>query len=198
MDFMQILTDVNFWIQLIQEFQNLGPFGPILLAASESIFSFLPFIAIVTFHVSIYGEFIGFIYSWIGTTIGSAIVFLIVRFCSGHFLCLQHWPIVKKLRHILSQESLLGLFLITACAFMPSFLINVSYGLSDFDKKMFLKTIFFSKIIMTYTLVLFGSSMKKAMDNPIFIVFALVIFLILYVVSNQLKKKIQSMQKTNR
>lgn len=197
MDFMQLLTDVNFWIQLIQNFQNLGPLGPILLAASESFFSFLPFIAIVTFHVSIYGELLGFMYSWIGTLLGSIIVFLIVRFCSTHIVFLQKLKVVKKIRDMLSQDNPFGLFLMTACAFMPSFFINVSYGLSDFDKKKFIRTIILSKAIMTYTLVLFGSSMKKAMDNPVFILFAVAIFILLYFVSNRIKKNLQGKEKTN-
>lgn len=188
--------DVNFWIRLIQEFENFGPLGPILLAGSESIFSFLPFVAIVAFHVGLYGELLGFLYSWIGTTIGSAFVFLIIRFFSEHVSFLQHLSFIRRLREMIGKDSL-ALFLMTACPFMPSFLINVSYGFSDFNKTTFLKTIFYSKSIMVGTLVLFGSSIKKAMHEPVFLIFALLIFLLLYILSNFIKKKIQGKEKTN-
>lgn len=190
MDFWKALMDVNFWIRLIQQFTNLGPLGPILLAASESIFSFLPFIAIVAFHVGLYGEVLGFLYSWIGTTLGSIFVFSTIRFCSDHMPYIQNFSIIRKLRHMLSRQDTMDLFLITACPFMPSFLINISYGISDFDKKVFIQTIIASKSIMVLSLVLFGSSIKKAFDQPEYLIFALLLFIALYFLSHIIKKKL--------
>lgn len=197
MGFWEVMMDVKFWIQLIQEFQNLGPLGPILLAASESLFSFLPFVAIVAFHVGVYGEILGFLYSWIGTTIGSAMVFLMIRFCSNHLIFLRKINWIENLCSWISKQDQLDLFLLTACAFMPSFLINLAYGFSDFDSHTFLKTILFSKSIMTAILVLFGSSIKNAMDHPFYFIIALMIFFCLYLISKQIKKKLQVIEKTN-
>lgn len=191
MDFWEVFTDVNFWMMVISEFQKFGPFGPIFLAASESLFSFLPFIAIVAFHVGIYGEIMGFVYSWIGTTIGSAAVFLIVRFFCDHCFFLRRLSLIERLRIAISKQDRLDLFLMTACAFMPSFFINLAYGFSDFDKSAFIKTILCSKAIMTATLVVFGSSIKKAMEEPLFFLLSCCIFLMLYMASKWIKKTLQ-------
>ena len=65
-DWLHQLGTLEFWEALLEGFEGLGPFVPILLAMVESIFPPLPLIAIVALNVAAHGGFLGFVYSWLG------------------------------------------------------------------------------------------------------------------------------------
>ena len=74
----RIMT-VEFWVEALSAFKDLGPLAPICLAFVESLIPALPLVAIVTINISAHGAILGFLYSWVGTTLGSLIVFLFFR-----------------------------------------------------------------------------------------------------------------------
>lgn len=185
-----VLFHMEFWMELIAQFQTFGALGGILFAFIESFFPALPLIGIITFNVSIFGLCSGFLYSWIGTTLGSIIVFLLVRILIKKHL----YPLLmkrKKLRRFmewLHEESSITLFLLTCVPFTPSALVNIGYGLSDFEINHFIKTLCISKFIMCISLSVFGSSIKAAFHQPATLVFSCFILLLLYGVTHQIKK----------
>ena len=78
-DWLHQLGTLEFWEALLEGFEGLGPFVPILLAMVESIFPPLPLIAIVALNVAAHGGFLGFVYSWLGVAAGGTVVFLFWR-----------------------------------------------------------------------------------------------------------------------
>ena len=57
------LTSFEFWLQIIETIKDYGPLVPTFLTFIESLFPALPLIMIVSFNVSVYGTWLGFIYS---------------------------------------------------------------------------------------------------------------------------------------
>ena len=61
MEWLRQLGTLEFWLALLERFENLGPLAPILLAMVESFFPPLPLIAIVALNVAAHGGLLGFL-----------------------------------------------------------------------------------------------------------------------------------------
>ena len=76
---METLFEIETWINLFNQYQELGILIPFLLAMMESFIPALPLIAIVTINISAHGFLIGFSTSFLGNIIGSLLVFTFFR-----------------------------------------------------------------------------------------------------------------------
>lgn len=189
--YMKLMMTLEFWQECFDSFQILGPLAPILLAAIESLIPALPLVAIVTLNVAAYGAVWGFLYSWAGTCIGCTIVFLFFRKVvrRGFFRLEERSAKVKKAREWVNRFNPTALFFIAIMPFTPSAFLNFAFGVSDFDEKKYLYTIIGAKAIMIGLLALFGQSVVEAMDNPWFIVLAVLLMLLLYFISKEVRKR---------
>lgn len=191
MAYIKLISTVEFWENIFHSFRILGPLAPILLAAVESLVPALPLIAIVALNVAAYGIIIGFLFSWIGACVGSTIVFLFFRkVVKRLFLKLvNRFAKVKKARDWVNGINPKALFLIAILPFTPSSFLNFAFGISDFDEKKYLCIMISAKAVMIFLLAIFGQSLVQALKNPVFIIVALVLVIILYVLSKKISKK---------
>lgn len=168
-------------LELLETYVSSGPLVYILFPMLEAFLPILPLIAIVVFQVSVLGTWQGFLYSWIGSYLGSVIVFIITR---------KFIKTIFKKNTLKYVKNLNGttLFLFTLLAFTPGFMIHVSYGLSEFSIKKFMIITFFSKAIMILSLVFFGSTLKKAIDEPVYILISIALLTFIVVLSYKTKK----------
>lgn len=184
------VTDISFWISFVEGFKNLGPLAPILLAFLESIIPALPLIVIVSFNVTAHGIIFGFIYSWLGSFLGSACMFLLYR--KGFQRLFQNWSKDKKhltkIAEYVDKHSLSVLFILASLPFTPSFLINLVYGLSNVNENFFIRTIFFAKAIMIGYLSVFGHSLTQITENPLYLIASIIGLIILYLLSKYFSK----------
>lgn len=187
----QQLGTVEFWEQLFHSFRILGPVAPMLLAMIESFLPVLPLVAIVTLNVAAHGMILGFIYSWTGVVLGSILVFFfhrrlikpfILRFAARH-------PKVTRAREWVNGIKWQALFFIMIMPFTPSSFVNFAIGVSDFDEKLYIKVMIAAKIIMLILLSLFGQSVVKALQNPAFLILAVVLAFVLYLISKYINRK---------
>jgi len=185
------MVTVEFWDQLFHSFQILGPLVPMLIAMVEAFIPALPLIAIVTLNVAAHGAVLGFVYSWIGSVFGSILFFAlcrkffkpwIARFADKH-------PKIMKARNWVNTINKKALFLIITMPFTPSCFVNFAMGVSDFDAKTYIKIMAAAKIIMLILLSLFGQSVVQAFENPVFIVLAVLLVVVLYLVSRYIRKR---------
>lgn len=185
------ITDIAFWLEFIQGFKDLGPLAPIFLALLESIIPALPLIVIVSFNVTAYGLGLGFVYSWLGSFIGSTMMFLFYR--KGFHAWFARLSSNKKgiSKIVVSVNKHVGnvLFVLTSLPFTPNFLINLVYGLSNIDTKYFIVTIFFSKLLMIGSMALFGHSLTQITDNPVYLLLSILGMFILYLISKKMADK---------
>lgn len=186
------ITSFDFWVELLEKWMNLGILAPFLLAMLESFIPALPLAAIITFNVTTHGGIVGFLLSYGGTLVGSILVFLFARYVLKPWLSkylLKSKRITKLLQWIASSDKMM-LFLLTAIPFTPSSFINIGYGLSDYKQKDFILIITVSKAIMTLSLSLFGNVLAKTLDNPWFIIPAILLLILLYFLAKWIKSKV--------
>src|SRR5699024_9350577 len=70
---------LEFVQQLLNDYEKLGPLPGILMPFIEAFLPFLPLFVFVLANSAAYGLLKGFLYSWIGASLGSLAVFLIIR-----------------------------------------------------------------------------------------------------------------------
>ena len=185
------LGTLEFWQNLLEGFGNLGPIAPIFLAMVESFFPPLPLIAIVALNVAAHGGFLGFAYSWIGVILGGTIMFLLWRRVVKRFF----WKIasrsqkLEKAERWVSRFDTASLFILSVLPFTPSSFMHFAFGISDFDEKRYLITMLLGKGVMVAMMALFGQSLVSSMKNPVYLIFAIVIWAGMYWVSKQFCKR---------
>ena len=189
-EYVKLLSSVTFWENCFQSFKILGPLAPILFAAMESLIPALPLIAIVTLNVAAHGILLGFLYSWIGAALGSTIVFLFFRKVVKKLFIkiVAHHDKIRKARDWVNGVNPKALFFIAILPFTPSSFLNFAIGISDFDEKKFLTIMIIAKALMIMLLAVFGQSVVKALENPVFIVLAIVLVIVLYLISKKVSK----------
>ena len=157
----------------------------------ESLIPVLPMVAIVTLNVAAYGPVLGFLYSWIGASIGSLAVFLFFRKLVKRLVLrfADRFPKVEKAREWVSTIRPRALFLILIMPFTPSSFVNFAFGLSDFNEAVYIEIMVMAKIVMLVLLSVFGSSMVQAFENPWYIVLAAVLIIVFYALSRYVSKR---------
>ena len=191
-ELLQQIGTVTFWENLFDSFRILGPLAPILLAMIESLIPVLPLVAIVTLNVAAHGMVLGFLYSWIGSAVGSTLVFLFFRRVVKPYalrFSVKHPKLEKARNWVNGKLKWQALFFIIIMPFTPSSFVNFSIGMSDFDEKLYLKVMVSAKIIMLILLSLFGQSVVQAIKNPAFLFVAGGMALALYLISKYINKK---------
>lgn len=154
--------------ELLEKYENLGPLPGILLPFVEAFLPFLPLIVFVLANSAAYGLFKGFLYSWIGTSIGSIAVFLIFRNIGDYryFKKIKHHPQVKRVMIWVEKRGFGLLFILLCFPFTPSSIINVVGGLSNIKKQPFFMAVLFGKAVMVFSIAYVGSSIIEFAKNP--------------------------------
>lgn len=182
-------TSIEFYLNLLDRYKEWGIIAPILLTVIESLVPALPLVGIVLINVGAHGLIVGFLTSWIGTTLGSILVFLVSRRIFKRWF--MHFFMNKNLRLLnwISHSGKSELFLLTCVAFTPSSLINLTYGLSEFNEKSFILTVFASKFLMILVLAIFGTSITESLENPFYLFLSVLVLVGLLVLSRFIKRK---------
>ncbi|WP_028986286.1 TVP38/TMEM64 family protein [Thermicanus aegyptius] len=178
---LQFLTDIEFWRRMMDQYAAFGPFVAMGLAALESIFPPLPLFAIVMANVNGFGFLGGALFSWIGTVVGSALVFLFFRWLSkkrmrAYFL--RH----RRMRQFLQWVKRRGftpVFLLYAFPFTPSSIVNVVTGLSTLPLVSYFVALIGGKAIMILLMSWAGNDIFAITNHPFrLIAVAAVLFLL--------------------
>lgn len=161
----------NIVFKLIEFMQYLGPASGIILVTIESFIPMLPLGVFVAFNIASFGYLLGFIMSWLATVLGCFLVFLIIR----HIIKDKLEPFlnkrpkykktieqIEKLKSKLDKISFSGLVIMIAMPFLPSFLINISAGLSNISKRKFAIALLTGKIFMIYFWAYIGKSLTES------------------------------------
>ena len=191
MEFLHQLGTLEFWKTLLDGFGDLGPLAPITLAMVESFFPPLPLIAIVALNVAAHGGFLGFAYSWIGVLLGGTLMFLLWRRVVKRFF----WKVasrsekLEKAQRWVSRLDVASLFMLSVLPFTPTSFMHFAFGISDFDEKRYLITMLLGKGVMVAMMALFGQSIVSSLQNPVYLILAVVLWGGMYWASKQFCKK---------
>ena len=187
---MQKFLTLEYWVAVLEAFRSTGYVMPVLLAALESVLPPLPLIAIVTLNVGTYGPLLGGFLSWIGTCFGCTVMFLVYR-------CLLREPMdwlsgkherVRRAREWVGSVGTLTLFTVVILPFTPSAFVNFAFGVSDFPARKFFPVLYLGKLVMISALALFGESVVKAFEQPVFIVLSVLLVIAMYLLSRKVTR----------
>lgn len=178
---------------LLREYSALGPLPGILLPMVESFLPFLPLFVIVAGNASAYGFALGFFYSWIGTSLGSVIVFLLARKFGGKFshFILKKYPATERFFGWIERRGFTPLFLLYCFPFTPSFFINIASGMSTVRWSTFLPALMSGKAVMVFMLSYIGHDWKGLIAQPWRIPVVALCFFFLWFIGKKVEKHYQ-------
>ncbi|GGJ92055.1 putative membrane protein YhjE [Lentibacillus kapialis] len=156
-------------IHLLNEYESLGPLPGILLPFVEAFLPFLPLVVFVLANSAAYGLWKGFIFSWIGASVGSVLVFVLIRKLGDKrlFIALRRNKQVIRVTTWVERHGFGPLFLLMCFPFSPSSVINVVAGLSKISIQQFVLAVFMGKSVMIFSIAFVGSSIFEFAKNPV-------------------------------
>lgn len=155
--------------QFLAMYVQWGPFAWLFAAWVESVFPFLLLSLITVINIQaaqimmgpVWGWIVGFLLSWIGTTLGSIFMFSFWRYFSGKIRILRDRQKRKQSKDyekvaFQSKKGIIGLFSISAIPMLPSSLINFTYAFTKMKTKVFIKTTIIAKFFMMLFMSIFA------------------------------------------
>lgn len=168
---------------ILQNYRSFGPFLGILLPLLESFLPVLPLILFVAANAAVYGPFLGFLFSWIGTCLGAIIVFWFFRSFAKRRL--KRWlEKSSKVQHTLNWIEKHGfgpLFLLLCFPFTPSSLVNVAAGVSELRFRSFFMAVMLGKMIMVAMISYIGHDWIGLIQEPLKVLGIAIVVVILWI-----------------
>ncbi len=168
----------------------LSVFFGVFAIVLESIIPALPLALFIAINIIAFGNFWGFIISWLSTVAGCTLSFFICRKFRGF--------VERKFKN---QEKVLGfinrvdeikfsnLMLIISMPFTPAFSINIAAGLSKMKYKKYLLALLISKTFIVYFWGYIGSTFLQNITDVDMLIQLGVIVAILFLISKMIMKK---------
>ena len=187
-------------LDIMQQYQSLGPIAGIVLPLLEAFLPFLPLFIFVMANATAFGLWWGFLFSWLGAVIGAFLVFLVVRKFGQarlfHFL--QQHKQVQKLMNWVENHGFSPLFLMLCFPFTPSAVVNIVAGLSKVSLWQYALAVIAGKMVMIFTISFIGYDIPSLIHQPIRTVIVLIIIFILWYVGKRIERHLDKNMKRER
>ncbi|HLQ73021.1 MAG TPA: TVP38/TMEM64 family protein [Bacillota bacterium] len=156
-------------IHLLEIYEGFGPFIGILLPFIEALLPFLPLVAFIFANVAAFGLVNGFIYSWIGASMGAIVVFMLTRKLSHIklFALVRRNKQFTQLTQWVDKHGFGPLFILICLPFSPAFLINIVAALSRITLRQFVLAVLFGKSIMVFSFAYIGTTFLSFTERPL-------------------------------
>ncbi|KPH79186.1 hypothetical protein AFL42_00275 [Oceanobacillus caeni] len=183
----------DFIMQLLDQYEGLGPVPGFVLPFIEAFLPFLPLIVFVLTNAAAYGLFEGFLLSWLGASSGAVVVFIIIRQVRN-----RKW--VKKIRKNKQVTAVTSwvdkhgfgpLFVLLAFPFSPSSIINVVAGLSKISIQQFALAVLLGKSVMIFSISYVGSSIMEFAEKPMKTIIVLIIIGLFWIIGKVVEKRLE-------
>lgn len=180
-------------MQLLKNYESLGPLPGILLPFIEAFLPFLPLVVFVFANAAAYGLFEGFILSWTGSALGAIMVFLIIRKLGNRriFTVMRKNKQVKKVTAWLERHGFGPLFLLMCFPFSPSSVINVVSGLSKISSQQFILAVIMGKSVMIFSIAFVGTSIMEFAKNPVKTIVVGICIVLFWMIGKYIEKRLQ-------
>lgn len=164
-----------------------------LLVMLESFIPILPLGAFITLNVNAFGFVEALLISWLATTIGSYLMYLLCKTIFNKIIykvisVKSKEKFLKKIKKF-HEIKLTQLVLIITVPFTPSCLINLLAGLSSISKEKYLVSLIIGKALMVTFWAFIGQSFIESIRNITAIIYIIIILIIAYIISKLISKK---------
>lgn len=187
-------------MELIEKYRSFGPIPGILLPMIEAFLPFLPLFLFVMANANAFGLWLGFLFSWIGSTCGALLVFLLVRkYGQKRILgALKKHTKVQSLMSWVEKHGFGPLFILLCFPFTPSAVVNIVAGLSKISIYQYMLAVLTGKAVMVFTMSFVGYDIKSLVTQPIRTAIVGVIIFILWYVGKRIENKINMTEEKER
>lgn len=184
-------------MELLRDYESLGPLPGILLPFIEAFLPFLPLVVFVMANAAAYGLLEGFLLSWVGSSLGSIMLFLIIRNLGDKkiFVTVRKNKQVQKVTSWLERHGFGPLFLLMCFPFSPSSVINVVAGLSNINVYQFILAVLLGKSVMIFSISYIGSSIVSFAQNPMKTIIVGACIVLFWIVGKLVEKKLHQKSK---
>lgn len=157
----------------------------------ESILPMLPLGVFIALNMVLLGNVFGFFVSWIATSTGCLLSFILVRklFYDKFSKRMEEKEKSRKLVKGINKLSFSSFVVITALPFTPAFVINIVCGLSKMSIKKFISGILIAKIFITYFWGFIGTTFLQSVTDMKVLIELLVMLIAAYLLSKLAMKK---------
>jgi len=181
---------INHIVDTVSSMGQLGALFGCLVILVESILPIIPLMVFITLNFVVFGNFIGFIMSWIFTVLGCLISYFIFKngFGNKFEYLTQDKEKINKYKKSIKDMSTVKLAIIIAIPFTPAFVVNIVAGLLKIDFKKFLIALLIGKISLIYFWGYVGTSFIDSFSNPIILIKIILMLVIVYIISKVINK----------
>lgn len=183
---------IEYFKSLIQTNNPLLGFSvAILVVVIESIIPILPLAVFIAVNMLVFGNFLGFIISYIGTIMGCILSFTIFRkgFSKWLYKRIKSKDNLKDLMQQISNIKFTTLVLITALPFTPAFSVNIASGLSKISYRKFIAAMAVSKVSIIYFWGFVGTTFLESITDIKILIELGLILVGAYILSIYVNKK---------
>lgn len=199
------MSQINQWIhelkqldldhlqRTLQSYSVLGPLPGIALTMVESFLPILPLLVFVAANANIYGLWLGSLYSWIGVSAGSLIVFILARKLGRRFRpwLQRRFPKMEKFFDWVEHRGFTPIFLFACFPFSPSALINIVSGIGNVPFRSFLLAVLLGKAVMIFGVSVLSFDIADLAEEPWRIVIAVVMIVVMWFGGKKLEARYQ-------
>ncbi len=163
------ILSLDYWLYMLNEIRSLGMLAGVGLAMLEAFFPPLPLVVFVTINTLAFGLWLGFFYSWLGSSIGSIIVFLLIK-KYGQQKFQQRIAKNEKIYNIfhwIKEKGFIPIFFLLTFPFTPSIIVCGLAALSGTRNKEYFSALILGKLIMIFSLCFIGINVKNFIQEPV-------------------------------
>ena len=175
---------------------SVGPLGYVLsclLLFLEAIIPILPATIFITILIYKFGPILGFIISYICSVRGSVLIYNIFKGKLSkkfnNFIEKKNKDKLNKIVNRIKNIKFVNLCLIIALPFTPQFLVHISCGLMEIDKKKYLLSLCIGKIFLIIFWGFIGTSIINSLKNPIILIYIILLLIGCYILSKIVSRK---------
>ena len=190
MGFIQNIYDIvnDYWI--------LSIIAGLTSVFIESFLPILPLVAIVTANAALFGMYLGLIISWIGSSLGTICLFLLVKKVGNKkFTKILKNEKVEKAVDWIEEKGFKLLFLAYACPFLPACVITISQGLAKRHTTDFISAVVAGKLVMFFIVSYIGNDIIGFIRNPLKVITLLLITFLSWKIGKKLNKDLDNFEK---
>ncbi len=191
--FSQKWLEIETWISISEKFGVFGPVYGIAVTMIESFFPPLPLALFVTLNVMMFGPVWGTIYSWIGTCLGSIMVYLLLKKYGRNkfFILEEKYQLIGKASHWGREKGGMAIFALLCFPFTPSIAVAVLAAITGIRKRTYFIALIFGKMVMIMILSVIGYNVYAAIKYPLRLIGVLLIIAAFYFAGKKLLDKLQ-------
>ncbi|MFD0589535.1 TVP38/TMEM64 family protein [Paenibacillus sp. GCM10027627] len=185
--------DIDSIQKTLESYSEFGPLPGILLPFIESFLPFLPLILIIAANANIYGLGFGFLFSWVGVTLGAVTVFWLCRTLGRNVKdrLMRRFPKSERFFNWVEKKGFTPLFLLACFPFTPSVVITVISGLSKVPFRTFLLATILGKAVMIFVISLISFDIGNLVDEPWRIFVSITAVLVMWFGGKRLESRYQ-------